>query len=271
MAAFRLYSQLQTFYGNDGTLLAGGSLSFYAAGTTTPQNVYGEKALTTNNGATVALDASGRLVNEVWGDTDDGYFVELYNAAAVKQGEEDNVEVPGGAGQTVPVPSPGEFLTGDGTNFAVATIRQVPDPTGQSTKILGNDGTATLWVAKPADGAAGTSDTASGTGYFSVGTQLLQYGNDAATAGGTGSKSVSKAVAFATAFAAAPAHVSIETSDTGNTPSGVIPSHSVTAISTTGFTVTFSTKTGGTSADSFSGSDITSAVNFKYSAVGTKV
>jgi hypothetical protein len=270
MSAFRLYSKLDTFYGETGELLAGGYLRFYAAGTTTDQDVFGEKALATNNGSQVALDASGRPVHDIWADTSNAYFVELYDADDVKQGEADNVEIPGGTSQAVPVPDTDEFLTGDGTTYSVEDLsdRLVPDPTGQADKVLSTDGTSLTWIAKPADGADGTSDTSDTSTTFKVGDFLVQTGSDSAPA--SSSKSTTKAVTFATAYDAAPLCISIEPTTGGPTPSGVFPKWAITTRSASGFTVEFNTKTGGTSADNQSGSDITSAVTFKYAAFGIK-
>ena len=81
-------------------LLPGGYLKFYSAGTTTPKDVFGEKALTTNNSSTIALDASSRPSLDVWGSG--AYFVEIYDTDDNKQGEADNVEIPGGEATAFP-------------------------------------------------------------------------------------------------------------------------------------------------------------------------
>ena len=67
MSAFLLFSPMVVFHGNTGNPLAGGSLKFFDAGTTTPRVVYGNKALTVNNGTTVTLDSAGRTAFETWG------------------------------------------------------------------------------------------------------------------------------------------------------------------------------------------------------------
>jgi hypothetical protein len=270
MAAYRVYSKRDTWYGLQAQLLPGGYVKFYEAGTTTDKDVFGEKALATNNGNQIALDASGRLVYDVWADTSDSFFVEWYDADGAKQGEEDNVEIPGGTSQAVPVPDTDEFLTGDGTTYSVEDLsdRLVPDPTGQADKVLSTDGTSLTWIAKPADGADGTSDTSDTSTTFKVGDFLVQTGSDSAPA--SSSKSTTKAVTFATAYDAAPLCISIEPTTGGPTPSGVFPKWAITTRSASGFTVEFNTKTGGTSADNQSGSDITSAVTFKYAVFGIK-
>jgi hypothetical protein len=274
MPAFRVYDKIQTFYGLSGQLLAGGYFKFYTAATTTPQDVYGEKALTTNNGSQVALDSSGRLVHDVWADTADAYFVEVYDADDVKQGEADNIEVPGGAGQTIPVPNPGEYLTGDGVNFLTEdlTLFLLPDQTGHSNDILGTDGTTASWVNRPDDGAAGTANITVGSGYIqweaTGGKVREQYGTSTATNANT--RTCSKAITFAQAYTSAPVVTIVPTFAAAPTSGGnVYPHWDITSSSTTGFTVTFSTYTGGTSADSSSSNAVISSnVPFAWSARG---
>lgn len=272
-AAFRLYSKLDTQWGDAGQLLSGGSLKFYTAGTTTPQHVYGEKALTTDNGVTVTLDASGRPSVDVWGSG--SYFVELYDSDGVKQGEKDDVEVSGGVTQTIPVPNTGEFLTGDGTTFSVIDItgQLLPDQTGHANDILGTDGTTASWIAKPSDGAAGTANitvTASSVKWDGGGTKVMeQFGTSTATNANT--RTCSKSITFGTAFTATPVVSIVPTFSAAPTTGGnVYPHWDVTAVSTTGFTVTFSTYTGGTSADSSNSNSVISAdVPFAWTARGT--
>ena len=57
--ATRLLDQKPQYRLADGTLAAGGSLNFYDTGTTTPKNVYGEPALSTNLGSTLTLNSAG--------------------------------------------------------------------------------------------------------------------------------------------------------------------------------------------------------------------
>lgn len=275
MPAFRLYDRITTWHGLSGQLLAGGYFLFYTAGTTTPANVYGEKALTTNNGARVDLDASGRLEHDVWADTANSFFVEVYDADDVKQGEADNVELPGGAGQTIPVPATGELLGGDGTNFLTVdyTGLVLPDMTGNANKILGTDGAIASWIAKPADGATGTANitvTSSSVKWDGGTTKVMeQFGTSTAT--NSNARTCSKVITFGTAFTATPVVSIVPTFAAAPTTGGnVYPHWDITAVSTTGFTVTFSTYTGGTSADSSNTNSVISAdVPFAWTARGT--
>lgn len=263
MASFRLYSKTRTWFGSTGQLLAGGYLRFYAANSTTPQNVYGEAALTTNNGSQVDLDASGRLVNDCWANTSASYFVEVYNSAGVKQGEEDNVEVPGGSGQAIPIPEPGYFVTGDGAQFLTAEIRQVPDPTGHSNKVLATpDGIALSWIAKPADGAAGVSDTATTATSIRVGNRLIQWGSGTAPASAT--EITTAEITFPTPFSAAP-YLVVPQVATGPTVNGhALVADGITGLSASGCTVNFNV------ADRHyvDGSKLINSIPFTWVAVG---
>ena len=269
-AAFRLYSKLQSFFSDDGTLLAGGSLRFYQAGTETPKPVFGEKALTTNNGSQIALDASGRAAVAIWGTGQ--YDVDLHDADGVKVGEDLMVEVDGGEATALPALSADKFLTNNGTAMSWATVRQVPSPADHSGDILSNDGTSLTWIAAPEAPELPDMPITVTTGGVVLGTSgsdfaQLQWGSDSVA--GSGSLSVTDTVTFATAYNAAP-KVFIQCTGTPPTNSGDIHlRHSVTP-STTGFSVTFSTKTGGSSADtSNTNSEITGTVNYAWFAVGT--
>jgi hypothetical protein len=263
--------KLQTFYGLQGQLLANGSLKFYQAGTTIPQNVYGDAALDTNNGSVIGLDSSGRPEVDIWANTDDSYYIEVYDVLGVKQGDLDAVQVPGGAGQVIPIPNAGEYLTGDGTNLLVEDLsaRLVPDCSGQNNKVLGNDGSIPKWIAKPADGAAGTSDIVISTGSikWSNGSNhvLKQWGTDSVAGGG--GLSVSKSVTFPVAYSTAP-KVDVQVTGTNPTSAGNIEVKWRVVVTTTGFTVTFDTHTGGSSADLSGNGNLTGTVNYGWEAIG---
>lgn len=262
-AAFRLYPQFSTFWSDDGTLLAGGQLRFFEAGTATPKNVYGEKALSTNNGSTIDLDAAGRPEHPIWGSGQ--YDVHLYDADNVKVGEDLTVEIPGGEATALPTLSADKFLTNDGSVMSWAEVLQVPDPTGSADKILSTDGTTLSWIAKPADGAAGTANVSQTATSYTVEDMLVQTGSATGTSAGGRTQSVS--VTFGTAFTSTPIFVDVAVTSTSLSSFGNMPSHTITAKSTTGFTVKF---TMGELDDSQAGFDFNAGVAFDYMAVGVK-
>lgn len=138
MAAFRILNQFPVYLGDNGLPLAGGYLRFYESGTTTPKDVFGDQALTVNNGPQVELDSTGRAVHDLWGDG--SYRVRLYAADDTLVGEVDDVEIPGGDAATIPELTDGYFLTNNGALLLWAPIRQLPDPTGQDGKMVVADG-----------------------------------------------------------------------------------------------------------------------------------
>ncbi len=262
MPAFLLYDKTQTWFGQSGQLLAGGYVKFFTVGTTTPKAVFGEVGLTTNNGSQIALDSSGRLVFECWGNTADGYYVEAFDADNVKQGQVTRVELPGGVGQTIPIPLAGEFLTGDGAQLLTAEVRQVPDPTGAANKVLSTDGTNLIWIAKPADGDPGTNGTSPVNSATSVllGTLRIQWGTGVGPASGNDFSTAT--ITFPTPFSAAPYFVTPSVGIVSATGVSLV-AYSVTGISATGATVNFN------NADRhFVDSDIVNAITFTYLAIG---
>lgn len=271
MAAFLLFDKITTWHGSAGELLAGGQFRFFEVDTTTPQDVYGDRDLSVNNGETVDLDASGRLEHECWADTTASYYVELYDADGVKQGEVSHIEVPGGQGQVIPVPNSGEFLTGDGTNFLVDDLseRLIPDPSGHSNEQLGNDGTTVFWEAKPEAPELPVTISDGKFVFGATGSDFAQvlYGADSVAGGG--GKSASKSVTFATAFKSGTTpKVVVSLTGSAPTSSGAQPKIAVSSVNATGFTYAVTTLTGGTSADNYTGSDLTGTVNVAWHAIG---
>jgi hypothetical protein len=272
-AAFQLYRKSQTFWSDDGTLLAGGKLKFFTAGTSTPKHVYGEKALTTDNGTEIMLDASGRPEWAIWGSGQ--YDVEIYDADDEQVGEDLMVEVSGGEATALPALVTDKFLTNDGDVMSWAAIKQLPSMTDHSGDYLSTDGTTATWVAGPETPTVPdlpitvTTGTNGGVVFGATGSDFVQqlWGSDSVAGGG--GLSVADSVTFSTAFKTAP-KVFVQCTGTPGTTSGDVHLRCSVTPSTTGFSVTFSTKTGGTSADS-SGTDskISGTVNYSWLAVGT--
>lgn len=274
--AHRLIAQTTTFFGLSGQLLAGGELRFFELDTITPKDVYGEYALTTNNGSTVALDASGRPAVAIWGDGD--YFFEVYDDAGVagtKQGE-DEAREPGGAALNLPILNEGELLGGDGSNYIAVDVsdRLLPDQTGHANDYLSTDGSIPSWVDPPEDAVIPELPITVTATSLSAGTAGSDFyfeqrpAADESLAGG-GGKTVTDSVTFPVAFKAGTTPtVVIELRGAGPAANGAYPKHSVTAVSNTGFTVTFSMLTGGTSTDDFSGANMTGTITYTYTAKG---
>lgn len=263
--AFRPIPILTPFLDNQGTPLAGGSVAFYDAGTTTPKAVYAEEGLSTSLGATITLDSAGRpLPDEVWGSG--SYRIRLYDSDGVLIDEADPVEEEGASGVTFPSQSgnSGKYLTTDGSVMSWDDVRQLPDPTGNANKILGTDGENFIWVAKPADGAAGADPDITNTSTsmkVGDGTTKVMFKRGSDSAPASGGRTTSKVISFGQTFTAAP-FVIVNPTINAITGVGYSPVVAVTSISTTGATVNIDVN-----ADQ-SGANISSVVTFEWLAFG---
>ena len=271
MSVFRILNQAPQYLLANGQVNAGGKLYFYETDLSTPKDTWAEQAKTTLNANPVIMDAAGRTTTDVWGDGE--YGVVMTDADDVVIWTRNNVEANTGTGTTIPALETGKFLTNDGSSLLWEDIIQVPDPTGLSNYYLASDGSGTpLWQQFPEievpDPEVVVATDSVRVGVSDSATKwLVQKGTGSATAGG--GKTATASVTFGTAFAAAP-HVAITpTTASACSTANLIPSWAVTSVSASGFTVTFSTVTGGTSADNFSGSNIISNVTFMWEASAT--
>lgn len=246
MTTFRILDPFPTYLDLAGNLAVGGSLKFYDTGTTNPRDVYGDQAKAVNNGSSVEIGTDGRPVHDIWGDG--AYRVRLYAADGTLIDEADDVQIEGGNGTAIPALVPNQFLTNDGATMQWGDVRQVPDPTGNSGKVLGNDGAVLTWQAPP---AAVTPDITITANSMQVGASgspkfLIQAGSDSAPASGTvkASKSITFAKAFSTLL-----HVSI-TPTSNSQPGGPVVAYT-TAQTPTGFTVEFDIAEGNASSANF--------------------
>lgn len=232
MAAYRYYDPAPANFNLLATgHLATGSLTFYDIGTTNPRDTWNDPALDVPhlNANPLNLDASGRASVDIFLDGD--YTVKLTdgpNGTGATIWTRD--VIPGGdAGLTIPALVDGQFLTNDGINLLWSIIRQVPDPTGQTGKVLTSTGAASTWSALPAAPTLDVVITANsiriGDGVSST-KILIQWGTD--TAPSTGAKGTSKAVTWPTAYLAL-YHVAITTTIAAATPSGALVDNSVTS------------------------------------------
>lgn len=160
--SYRILNQNPAYYtliGNQLSPVAGGSIQFYASGATVPADTFSDIACTIPNTNPVLLDAYGRTVTEVWGNTN--YTAVLSDANGVELWTRDNVQAPNGlpsqAGNS------GKFPTTDGMNISWVVVNQVPDTTGQPVgNVLGIISEDVYgWTAPkiPATGQNFTSET----------------------------------------------------------------------------------------------------------------
>lgn len=247
MTAFRILDPFQVYTDLTGKLAAGGNLHFYEAGTTTDADVYGDEALSVNNGPIIAIGTDGRAVDDIWGDGALSYRCRVYAADGTLIRDRDNIGLPGSGGLTIPALDNSKFLTNDGTSLLWAAIRQALDPTGAANKVIGSDGTNLVWVDKPTNGSSGAAGTnadvtvTANSVAWSNGTGdrfYIECGNDSAPA--SGGHTASKSITFTTPFKALIGVCAVPTTST-SASSGYLPIIAVTGKTTNGFTVNMNT------------------------------
>lgn len=263
MAAFRILDQSPVYFLLDGvTPAAGGRIEFYEAGTTTAKDVYGDKALSVNNGSSVALGSDGRAAVDVWGSG--SYRVRVYAADDTIISDDDNVELPGGDGATIPALESGKVLSNDGAVLEWLDILQPPDPTGQSGKVIGSDGGAFVWQDPPASPTLPTLPAGGITatsGKVTIGAILIQWGTG--TASPSGGREAAATITFPTAYSATPY---VDVSRGGPmVSSGLQGTSGVSSAGTTSFNAHFDVNVSTTAAGY---SPISSDIPFSWFAIG---
>lgn len=170
------------FFDNNGTILSGGKLYTYSAGSTSPLTTYTSSSGSTLNPNPIILDSAGRVPAEVWVNSSSIAKFVLKDSTDVLIGTWDNIpslvsslNLTGTNNGVVYFNSVGTFTSGtnltfDGTNLGVA---------GAAT--IGSN----LNVAGPSSltGNVTASGALSVTGNTTLNSALTTYGN--ATIGGT--------------------------------------------------------------------------------------
>lgn len=263
MAAYQLLEPGRVFFTLTGLeIAAGGSVTFYAPGTTDLQDTWSNPGLTVLNPNPVDLDSSGRLETPAWGD--EAYDVLLKDSdGATVWTEEVRPQIQPGA--TIPALEEDEFLTNDGTNLLWQPVRQVPDPEGSEGSVLQVAGGIATWTPLP---GAEQPEIIVGASSFQAGTSadptkfFVQTGTGSAAA--SGSETTSVAITFPVTFGQL-WHIGVSVTANSVTSAGGLVSLSTTGATVSGCTVRFF------SGDEDNGSNrhITSAVTFTWIAFGT--
>lgn len=264
--SYQLYNPAPVYFDLLGLQpIAGGSITFYDKGTTTLKDTWSDEDLTILNPNPVDLDAGGRVDTQVWLDGD--YSIVIRDADEQTIAARD-ITSGQSAGASIPALDDG-FLTNDGTNLFWQVIREVPDPTGFTNRILSTDGSNLLWIEQAETPdipdpeiviqttpgfsfQAGVSDST--TKFF------MQAGNSTAQA--TGGRDTNNSVTFPVPFAAAP-FVVIQPTSVSNSGGPMVPE--TTSTSATGFTTNFTIAAG-----DGANAKINNPVPYSWIAFGTR-
>lgn len=239
MPTFRILDQAPQYLLPDGSLNAGGSLTFYETNLTDLQDTWSDPEKNTLNPNPVVLDAEGRTETDVWGDGE--YGVVLKDADGVTIWTRNNVEIPGGQGTAIPALVNGQFLSNDGSNLVWQPVLQVPDPTGLANYVLTSDGTGVpVWQQQEDPPTPADPDIVVGTTSFLAGltdspTKFdIRWGT--ATAPPSGSHDTSVAIEFDPPFKETPA-VFAQIAQASICPAGLIGCTGVSSTSINGATI----------------------------------
>lgn len=271
MPAFRILNQAPQYLLLDGRVNSGGSLTFYETDLTTLKDTWSNEALSVLNSNPVVMDAAGRTLTDVWGDGE--YGIVMKDAGGVVQWTRNNVRAGADMGLTIPALVNGAFLTNDGSNLQWQPITQVPDPAGLNNYALVSDGVSAVWQQQTTPSVP-DPDIVVAVGGITAGvstdTNKFYLMTGSGTASASGTKSTTASVTFTPPFSATPVYIGIQATGGGQTSAGSFVHPQPTSPSASGFTASFSTLTGGTSADGFPASNITSPVNFTWVAIGNR-
>lgn len=258
--AYRFLNPAPQLFTIDGKVLAGGSLTFYAAGTSTMQDTYTAADLATKNPNPLSLDASGVPTADVW--LSGNYRVVAKDASGATRWTRDPINEP--AALPDPAGHSGQFLTTNGSTFSYAPIDQLPDPSGQNGKyvqvvsggyVLANGPAVPTLPPLPSGGISQSS------GKIVIGGALIQWGTGSAPS--SGGHTTATTINFPTAFSAPPV-VMVNTDLSQLTSSGFLGVGRATSVGKTSFNAGFDINVD----NSASAWNITSSVPFSWLAVG---
>lgn len=232
MASFRPLGQFVQFFLDDGTVNAGGSVTFYETDLTTLKNTYSDPGLTVLNPNPLPLDAAGRPSNDCWGSG--VYGCVLKDALGTTIQTLNNIQSGADPGLVIPSLVTGDFLTNDGSNLLWDAIRQVPDPTGLNGYILGTDGTLVLWQALSSLNIPTIEQTGNA---LTLGPMKIQWGTGSAPT--TGFRQVTGTVTFGDAFSSSPVYIGVMPTSTAVCAGSQLAVPTIINRSPTGFGVQF--------------------------------
>jgi hypothetical protein len=214
----------------------GGSVQFYAIGTTTNKLTWADAGKATPNPNPVPLDSSGRPEVPLWLEGD--YTVTVRDASGSTVDTFD-LRDPATGGATIPPLVSGRYLTNNGTSLSWATIRQLPDPTGQAGKVVTTDGASYLFTSLPAPPTLPVDVTANGIS-IGDGSERLRIVCGTDTAPSSGTNQTTKQIAFGVTFLTPPIWIDVKVNKVPISGVALVAT-AITNITTTGCLATFDT------------------------------
>ena len=272
--SFQFLNPAPVFLNLPGTApLSGGEIFFYvkgAVGSETLKDTWADEALTVLNENPVPLDSAGRTETPIWLDGEYSVVIKASDGTTIATRDYTSGA---GASATIPDLDPG-FLTNDGLNLQWQVLREVPDPTGFTNRILSTDGANLLWIEQaeapviPDPEIVITGNSAAGSFRAGVSSSAAKYFRQ--WGGGTapsnpGGKTTSVAITYPTPFDATP-RVVITPVGSSFTNAGYMTDFGVTSESASGFTASFNTNHGESNSDG----NINVSIPFNWSAEGIK-
>ncbi len=270
MSAFLFYNSRPQYTKADGTLCAGGSLTFTLTNTSTPSSVYADADLGTDLGNVITLGSDARSPTPLWGDSTIAYRIELKDSlgATIAGYPVDDISGADFGGVTIPDPTsgnPGDVISTDGSVYALRSVNEVPDATGHDGDYLGAVSGVPTFLTFPTipnpiipDGGI----VITGTTVIQIGTLVFQWGTCTLPASGDIQSSISPVFASSGGIAMDTcAGVQVTPQNVLGIAFGL--TLTVTAHSGTGFTVVGTTQ-------NVNSVTFTGTVSVNYFAYGTK-
>lgn len=239
--SYRFRDPSPVFLGLLGTApIPGGKVQFYDRGTTTEKDTYGDAALTTPNANPVPLDASGRFTTEVWLDGE--YTVVVYDVddTVVVAATDILPEVSAATAVPDPTGQTGKVLVSDGVAYVFEDRLQFPDPTGSAGYVVTADPTGTFYILSPPPDPPPASDITIAANRIvfksSDNTKAWQVLKGTATIPASGANTASLPITFANAFKAGEVPNVTITPAPGTQPGGPVVPYLSAAPTASGFT-----------------------------------
>lgn len=165
------------FVDANGVPMSSGTLTFYAAGSTTPQNTYTDSTGGTPNANPITLNSRGETPNEVWLTGGSSYKMVLKDSAGATVWTVDNI-----AGVNDTTGSQSEWISGPAPTYVSATSFTLSgDQTstfhiGRRLKTTNSGGTIYSTITNSVFGASTTITVENDSGNLDSGLSAVSYG-----------------------------------------------------------------------------------------------